>query len=140
MTLTPVFLTGFEHGLLSTNGAGLLDWVTPTTVTLDASNQRNGSYCAKVAAPGGATCQLQKNITGTKAVERFAVRVAVRPSAGNFGIVGAIYTTPDVTGAHLRVDSAGQLSLRLGSGNPWIAGPTIDTTGYHLIELQQRAP
>ena len=142
MAITTLGLTGFEHGYIGAgaqNGGGLFDLAPGSGWQVTTTAVRNGTYAARLIAPANTATRLVNNVTGapTKVVERFAVKVTARPSSG---LVVLAYGSDGVQNVYLvTVSSAGVLSVQLilgGSAGTAQTGPTIDTTNWHLIELQ----
>jgi hypothetical protein len=131
VAITPQFNTGWEHGLASSNGIGL---GTYTVATVTGGAARNGSFGLHVAKPLNNAVNwvppVSNNAPFAKAVVRFAVLVSSRPSSANARI---FYTTGSAT-IVVTVDSTGLLAA--GPNGATQNGPTIDTTSFHLIELQ----
>jgi hypothetical protein len=138
MAITTAFLTGFEHGFLGTGanaGGGLID-VLPASWSISTSSPRNGSYCAHLVAPSGSSSIMSKTLAfGSQVIARFAVKVTARPSSGSASLAGLTDTVNGSVVASILIDSAGVLSATMSGGTP-VTGPTIDTTSWHVIEIQ----
>ena len=81
MTLTPIFLTGWEHGVaaLNTNGGGLTT-TTAGTPTSDAAAARTGTYGMLINPTAAA--EWVQYATATTGIQKTSVRFYVRfPSA-----------------------------------------------------------
>ena len=75
----PVWMTGFEHGVVSAQGGGLFDNVVVTSggsITPDSTVTRHGAYSLKVdrTTMSGST-YLEKQVSGPVLVMRFSVRL-----------------------------------------------------------------
>jgi hypothetical protein len=75
-----VWLTGMEHGVVSTAGGGIFTAVTGAP-TADAATFRNGAYSLRIAdASAASTINARKDFTASDVVvARFAVRLAALP-------------------------------------------------------------
>src|SRR4051812_21916891 len=140
MAITTAALTGFEYGFIAsaaTAGGGLFDTYIGTGFTASTSGPRNGNYCAHLVSAANTSNKLGRGTlggAGTKAVLRFAVKVSSRPSSGTVQIAHAMDNFASLMFS-VNVSSAGVLSLAIPTGTTQ-TGPTIDTTSYHVIELQ----
>jgi hypothetical protein len=83
---TPVWITGFEHGLGTpvTNGTGLFDTVT-NSPTIQNTIINSGSYALRFYKTVASSCSIAKNISNSPAiiVGRIYVRVDVEPNGTN---------------------------------------------------------
>ena len=78
---SPVWLTGIEHGVVSTAGGGIFSSVTGTP-TADNTIVRNGAYSLRIAdASNASTVRALRSVTASSVVvTRFAVRLASLPT------------------------------------------------------------
>jgi hypothetical protein len=79
-----VWLTGMEHGLVSTVGGAIFNTVTGAP-TADNATFRNGAYSLRIAdAAAGSTINAEKTFTAASVVvARFAVRLSALPSVSS---------------------------------------------------------
>ena len=79
-----VWLTGMEHGLVSTAGGGLFNTVTGAP-TADTATVRNGVYSLRIAdTAAGSTINALKTFTAASVVvARFAVRLSSLPGVNS---------------------------------------------------------
>jgi hypothetical protein len=79
-----VWLTGMEHGLVSTSGGGIFNTVTGAP-TADSTTFRNGAYSLRIAdAAAGSTIAALKTFTAASVVvARFAVRLSALPGVSS---------------------------------------------------------
>src|SRR6516225_5770274 len=120
MTLTPLFLTGFEHGVAATGG-NFFSQVVAATIT--STSPRSGSYCLHSVGTGAVQSSIRFGITATaKIVERFAIKVSTRPPS----VVAHMKIIRVDNGSFIQlwVTTAGV--LQLNGGGTTINGPTID--------------
>jgi hypothetical protein len=75
----------FEYGVVSTAGADLADATgtgSGSTISMDSSVKRNGSYSLKTVKASGTRSAYEKYLTSTSAVTvRMAVRLNSRPAS-----------------------------------------------------------
>ena len=78
---SPVWLTGIEHGVVSTAGGGIFSSLTGTP-TADNTIVRNGAYSLRIAdASNASTVRALRSVTASSVVvTRFAVRLASLPT------------------------------------------------------------
>lgn len=135
MTITPLYLTGFEHGAASALGTGLFDNVTGAA-TVATTAPRNGSYHGVITDPGSAATNFGKLVVGSpnKLVVRFGLRMVTLPASATPTLFGMVNASQN--GAWLVINSSGALFLSVGSGGNRATGVTITTGTWHLIELQ----
>ena len=98
------------------------------------SSPRNGSYCAHLVAPANTASRATFVVTHTKGVQRFGVKVSSRPSSGTVILWHCTDATAGVPFS-IQISSAGVLSAQVAGGTAQ-TGPTIDTSNWHLIEVQ----
>lgn len=135
MAIATQFLTGFEHGFVGSAaaaGGGLFDVVTGTGFSASTTSPRNGAYCAHCVAPASTITRVGKTISGSKLIIRFAVKLSSRPTA-NCRIA---HCTNSVAATTFSIESSSIGGLSVVSGGATRTGPIIDTTNWHLIELQ----
>lgn len=137
------FLTGFEAGLISTNGGNTsqrADALASATAlsSIISSGQRSGTYCAQVAPTGAAAGNIRFQCIQTASrirVWRLGLKVPTLPASGSVVVFQAhLSTTLRVA---LRVSSTGLIEGSL-DGTTWVGSTTLSspTTTWHLIELQ----
>jgi hypothetical protein len=139
VAITTQFCTGFEHGFLgaaAAAGGGLTGTAVITGAGWSApASPRNGAYCARLVAPANTANWFAVGpvLASAKVVERFAVKVSSRPTSGDSTIATGTITGGVLPAFKLTVSSTGVLKLICGAT---VTGPTIDTTNWHLIEVQ----
>ena len=131
---SPVWIEGFEHGVLSVSGAGIVNSLT-NAPTIDSSIRRTGNYSCRFYKTVAAACYFTKTISGspTYLVERIYVYFTTLPSAQT----PLLMFTP-VAGQFLRLDyySATQkLGVNFGALAPQY-GPTITTGQWYQIDIR----
>jgi len=81
---TPVWLTGFEHGVLSSSGGGLFNAVAgtvDTNIAIDSSTKRSGSYSLRCYPGSSTACNVAKTVSTNLLVGRYYVRFSSLPTA-----------------------------------------------------------
>jgi hypothetical protein len=129
---TPVWLTGLEHGQVSTSGGGLFDALNGSP-TADSTVKRNGTYSLKLA-PAGTVQKATKNLPAGQSVvvARFAVRLASIPS----GSSELFLTQAGGSAAIFEYDAtAGKFATRFVFGGSAI-GSAPSAGSWHLIDMK----
>jgi hypothetical protein len=82
---TALWLTGFEHGAATTAGYGVANDLTTgagSSITVDATGKRNGTYGMRITKASGTQAWYQKNFTATGVVTmRVAFKLDALPGA-----------------------------------------------------------
>lgn len=135
---TLTFLTGFEEGVISTQGGGLATAMSGVP-TIESTDPHSGNYCMKLSPVGSGAVNFRKNTTAPScqlAVARVYFRIPTGglPSATG-SMVGWQVTTAAVT-IGMSITSTGSLRGVVGSGSS-ITGPTIsDDNQWHYVDLR----
>ena len=79
---TPIWITGFEHGILSANGGGIVNTISGTAPTVIAGAARTGGYGLRHTVTA-ATGYVSKTISGTPnvMVTRLYIKFITLPAA-----------------------------------------------------------
>jgi hypothetical protein len=128
-----VWLTGFEHGAVSTAGGGLFTTMSATLPTADNATFRNGAYSLRIAdASAASTVFARKTFAATNVVvARFAVRLTALPGV-NSNLVYVDSGTDLVFG----YDSAAQkFTLTVGASTAQSAS-TVSAGTWYVIDLR----
>jgi hypothetical protein len=132
-TITPVWMTGFEHGFVSASGGGQFDTLATAggTPTADQTAVRSGSYSLRIATTGGGASNAQRTLSGSTVVARFGINLASLPSAGvNLAFVDA------GTDLILGYDNATQkLQLSIG-GASQLSSNAVQAGTWYLVEFR----
>lgn len=135
-TRTPIRLTGFEAGVVSTAGAGLFTAVTGAGPAADASVARNGGWSLRVTDPAGSSHSATIASAGAVIVARFYLRLAALPAAS----VTELVTLDAAAGADLRLGFAAgatpRLTLGFVGGAVTPASTTISAATWIRIDLR----
>ena len=141
MAITTQFLTGFEHGFIGTAasaGGGLMGTVTvPASWSASTSSPRNGSYCAHFVAPATTITNIAFTVPGnpTKVVLRFGLKLSARPTTSTSELL-CLRSSAASDHFQITANSGGRLGISFSGAGSGAGGPTIDTTSWHLVEIQ----
>jgi hypothetical protein len=127
-----VWLTGMEHGLVSTAGGGIFNTVTGAP-TADSATVRNGAYSLRIAdAAAGSTINALKTFTtASVVVARFAVRLSSLPTVSS-----SLAYVDSGTDLVLGFDQATQkLQLAQGASSA-LAASTVSAGTWYVIDLR----
>lgn len=132
-TLNPTWVTGVEHGVVSTSGGGLFDYVQ--NATADSTVRRTGSYSLRITSPSGSTGYAGKLSGGNVLVMRFAMRFASLPP----GDVSSFAGTYVSAGSNLMLGyraSDQRLTLSYGGTSPAASSMTVSAGTWYVVELR----
>lgn len=134
---TPIYLSGFEYGVLATNGGGLFNSVngTPGThILVQSSIKRTGSYALKCAPTGASSGAATKNFSGspTQIACRLYFYIETAPASA-IRILTFTTTTSANTPRLTLNTSNGKIELRAGSTVVAI-GPTYTTGVWYQLD------
>jgi len=127
-----VWLTGFEHGAVSTAGGGVFNALTGAP-TADSATFRNGLYSLRINdAAAGSTINALKTFTATNVVvARFAVRLSALPAVSS-----SLVYVDSGTDLVFGYDQPSQkLSLTLGASTATSA-TTVSAATWYVIDLR----
>jgi hypothetical protein len=127
-----VWLTGFEHGAVSTAGGGVFNALTGAP-TADAATFRSGLYSLRINdAAAGSTINALKTFTATNVVvARFAVRLSALP-----GVSSSLVYIDSGTDLVFGYDQPSQkFSLTLGASTVTSAS-TVSAGTWYVIDLR----
>ena len=127
-----VWLTGMEHGVVSTVGGGIFTTVTGAP-TADNVTFRNGAYSLRIAdAAAGSTINALKTFTASSVVvARFAVRLSSLP-----GVSSNLVYIDSGTDLVFGYDQATQkFQLTLGASTATSAS-TVSAATWYVIDLR----
>lgn len=128
---SPSWVTGVEHGLASTSGGGLFDFLQAGTA--DSSVKRSGAYSLRLTSSSGA--YASKWAVGSTVVMRFALRFASLPS----GNVSALASTYASAGSNLMLGyraSDQKLTLSYGGVSPVASSMTMSAGTWYVIDMK----
>lgn len=137
-TRTPILLTGFEHGQISTAGGGLFAAVTGSGVTADASVARTGGWSLRIADPAGSSHNAALATSGAVVVARVYLRLDTLPAAN----VTELLVLDATAGNDLRLGyrAADQrLTLRFGSAAVTASTSPVTAATWHRLDLRLTA-
>lgn len=135
-TRTPIRLTGFESGVVSTAGTGLFSAVSGTGPAPDASVKRSGAWSLRVTDPVSSRHYATIPSAGAVIVARVYLRLAALPAAN----VTELLTLDALAGADLRLGFAAGASPRLTlgfvGGSVTQASTTISAGTWVRVDLR----
>jgi len=137
-TPTPIRLTGFEHGSVSSAGAGLFSAVTGNGSSADATDSRSGDWSLRIADPNGSRHFVTLATTGPVVVARVYLRLDALPSAD----VTELLVMDAAAGNDLRLGyraSTQRLTLRFGSLAVTPATVAISAGSWVRVDLRLTA-
>jgi hypothetical protein len=133
-TLSPVVVTGFEHGTVSAAGGGIFSAVSGSGVSADATVTRTGNYSLKVVDGSGASSAAIAVGSGA-AVARIDIRLASLPSSN----VTALLKLDAASGNDLQLGyqaSSRRLTLRFANRPVTLASSTVAAGTWYRIDLR----
>lgn len=136
---TPVWITGFEHGVVPTSsGSGLATNISGSPA-IDSTIKNTGNYSLKIVATGGGTaCNVRKNHIPTNiqtAVARAYIYIPTGglPSANSTLVGWQIVTAATTVG--FNVSTGGLARAQVGSGTA-VVGPSITLDAWHRVDIK----
>lgn len=91
-----IWVTGFEHGraALSTNGGGMINVATGSTISVQSTTKRTGTYALQLNKSAAADCRIEKDVAGSNVIVGAVwIRFATFPSTADddlvYGVVSA---------------------------------------------------
>jgi hypothetical protein len=137
-TPSPIKLTGFEHGVLSTTGGGLFSNVNGAGVTIDGAVARTGAYSLKIVDPAGSTDSARIAVGTGIGVVRLYLRLASLPAAD----VGELLSLDAAAGNDLRIgyqSSTTRLTIRFGNTAVTTASSSIAAGTWYRLDIRMVA-
>lgn len=137
---TPIYLTGFEHGLVSASGAGLYQAVTGAP-TADSTVPQHGAgtYSLKIVHTGTATSVRPYNVNGkTLLVGVFYVRKTANPSNNQTYLQS--FSAAAGNAFRIGFQTDGHIYASIGnpagttSGTQTINGPTVNNDTWVRVD------
>ena len=133
---TPVWITGFEHGVMSGNGGGIFSAVSGVPVVTTAI-KRSGSYALRVTPTGAGAINARRNLSASVQIAVIRAYIYI-PSGGiptaTASVLGWQITTAAQT-VGLTITSAGVARGSVGGGSA-ISGPTLNVDQWYKIDLR----
>lgn len=127
-----VWLTGMEHGLVSTAGGGIFNTVTGAP-TADTATVRNGAYSLRIAdASASSTINAVKTFTAAGVVvARFAVRLSALPTVSSS--LAYVDSTTDLVFGYDQATQKFQLTQGASSA---LSASTVSAATWYVIDLR----
>lgn len=140
---TPVYLTGWEFGLFSVSGSGLINTAngTPTVV---ATGRAPGVYCAQVVHSAVATNFTPPYLPGAGTKTLLVFVIYIRKSADNSNIIAYALSMNVTAGNQPRFSfqTTGEVVVSIGnpiaggSGTQTIVGPVVANDTWVRIDAR----
>jgi len=132
--MTPIWIEGFEHGVLSTSGAGIVNALTGAP-TIDSTIKRTGGYSCRFYKTVAATCYFGKTIAAspTYLVGRVYFYFTTLPAANTL-LLKAI----TAAGGYPRIDfvqASGRIAMSIGGVGQQL-GPVLSTGQWYRIDFR----
>jgi hypothetical protein len=126
--MTPTWIEGFEHGVLSSSGGGIVNSITGSP-SVQSSIKRTGSYAVRFN-PTAATSRIDKTLSSAYVlVARLYVYVATWPSANTEFLIGSHFYGLQLT------STSGRIRAYMNGGTfNYLDGLT--TGEWHRIDLR----
>jgi hypothetical protein len=130
-SITPLWMTGLEHGFVSASGGGQFSSINPGlgTIAADSSVKRSGGYSLQIADSSvlGAS-NAQFAVSGSTVVARFGIRLA--------SVSGSVSLAFITAGTNLVFGYSGG-KFELTSGSTTVVSTTNVSTGtWYFIDLR----
>jgi hypothetical protein len=137
-TITPVWMTGFEHGVTTAAASsGLLDidWTASGTVSADSTVKRNGGYSMKIVRPSSDTVGRSRSVSSGMVVLRLAFRFNALPG-GDLKDFTGVWST---NGNQLEigyVSASQKVNLGFAGGTKRLSGTTISAGTWYVLDVR----
>jgi len=141
-TLAPIWLTGFEHGAVSSAGGGLFNGVLDIggpNATAPASAARSGGYGLRIQTANALDfAYVTKNTTGVDlVVARLSIQLPTLPSPASTDADLAMLNAS--TGGDLWImykGSSQKLALRIGTGTPVEMSGAFSAATWYSLDIR----
>lgn len=139
MTITPFWITGFEHQVVSPNGAGLFSSTTGL-VSIETTLAHSGNASLKIAPIGsGSAANARKNLPASQQVLVLSGYIMF-PSGGtpsaNSVFFGCLSSTGSIFSG-INISNAGVIRCMTGSGATTVASSITMADGqWYLIDMR----
>lgn len=130
---TLVYIQGFEHGVWSSNGAGIINSIVGAGSSIDSITKRTGNYSLKVL-PAGVAQQLIFNMpaSNTIMVGRFYVYFQTMPSDDTI----IAWTTPNAGTTLWIMYNAGTGNLGVSNGGESVDFGAVTTGTWYRVDFR----
>ena len=139
-TMTPVWMSGFEGGVLPTGGNGFFNVINGSGSTIDASTPRTGGYALRIvdASSSGSQQYVTTDITVTKTlVTRFAIRLNTLPAADVAQLAEFVNDAGQTRSGQLGYNAAGQrLTFGFGPGTKQLSSMVVSAGTWYVIDAR----
>jgi hypothetical protein len=136
MAITPIMITGFEHGALSANGAGLVSTLTGAEITVQSTVKRTGGYALRCNMTGAAQNRILWAVaTPTYIVGSLYFYIGAYPVAAANSFIRIIVTSGSSIIINLDTAANSRIYARIGAGTQRNSG-TIATGAWHRLDFR----
>jgi hypothetical protein len=137
-SISPVWMTGFEHGVTSAvASSGLLDvdWTASGTVSTDSTVKRSGNYSMKIVRPSTDTVGRSRTLTNGMVVLRLAFRFNALP-AGDLQDFAGIWTNNGTQLQFGYVSSTQKMTLGFANSTKRTSSSTLAAGTWYLLDVR----
>ena len=134
---TPVYLTGFEHGVatLTTNGGGLFNTVSGSTVSVQSTTKNTGSYALKLAVSSSAPYVVKTLTSNARMVTRVYFYLTATPTDDSAAVF-----VHDTSGANLlyavvRTDGKFYVGFYTTFAEEQASAGTVSLNAWHYVDV-----
>ncbi len=139
-TITPVWMSGFEAGVLPTGGNGFFHVINGSGSTIDATAPRTGSYALRIvdASSSGSQQYVATDITLTKTlVTRFAIRLNTLPAGDVAQLAEFVNDAGQSRAGQLGYNAAAQrLTFGFGPGTKQLSSMVVAAGVWYVIDAR----
>jgi len=132
--MAAVWIEGFEHGVLSISGGGIVNSLTGAP-TIDSTTKRTGGYSCRFYKTVAATCYFGKTISGspTYLVGRIYFYFTTLPAANTF-----LLKAMTAAGGYPRIDyvlASQRIAMSVGGVGQQL-GPVLSTGQWYRVDFR----
>ncbi len=139
-TMTPVWMSGFEGGVLPAGGNGFFHVINGSGPTIDATAPRTGAYALRIvdASSSGSQQYVATDITLTKTlVTRFAIRLNSLPTADVAQFAEFVNDAGQSRSGQLGYNAASQrLTFGFGPGTKQLSSMVVSAGTWYVIDAR----
>ncbi|MDP9816280.1 hypothetical protein [Spirilliplanes yamanashiensis] len=139
-TMTPVWMSGFEGGVLTTGGNGFFNIINGGGSTLDTAAPRTGAYALRIvdASASGSQQYVATTIAVTKTlVTRFAIRLNALPSGDVAQLAEFVNDAGQTRSGQLGYNAAAQrFTFGYGSGTKQLSSMTVTAGTWYVVDAR----
>jgi len=129
--MTPIWIEGFEHGVLSTAGGGIVNAISGTVgtnIAVTADAKRTGGYGLRVYPAVSTLVNITKNVTATILVGRFYVKLPSTLPTADHQIARAMTASQQMIFGYNYNAGSPRFYMMVNAGTPrYFSGLAADT-------------